>query len=115
MGKKEQKKELRNDSEGFPLHMIAPFTHLVSIWLLWRLSLGSCGLKSAIVTIILAYMEDHLRNKDRLMKEWEALCSYTAVSIAQSDAKKNRCASVKEIDIAATLEHVRDQRHQGSV
>lgn len=44
-----------------------------------------------------AYMEDHLRNKDRLMKEWEALCSYqaepSAVSVAQSDAntKKNRC------------------------
>lgn len=43
-----------------------------------------------------AYMEDHLRNKDRLMKEWEALCSYQAepstVSVAQSEAnaKKNR-------------------------
>lgn len=42
-------------------------------------------------------MEDHLRNKNRLMKEWEALCSYqaepSAVSVAQSDAnaKKNRC------------------------
>lgn len=42
-------------------------------------------------------MEDHLRNKDRLMKEWEALCSYQAepsgVSLALSDAnaKKNRC------------------------
>uniref|UniRef100_A0A1A7XQT0 Protein tyrosine phosphatase, receptor type, Nb n=1 Tax=Iconisemion striatum TaxID=60296 RepID=A0A1A7XQT0_9TELE len=48
--------------------------------------------------MILAYMEDHLRNKDRLMKEWEALCSYQAepssVSVAQSDAngKKNRCS-----------------------
>ncbi|XP_047211856.1 receptor-type tyrosine-protein phosphatase-like N isoform X2 [Girardinichthys multiradiatus] len=47
--------------------------------------------------MILAYMEDHLRNKDRLMKEWEALCSYQAepssVSVAQSDnnGKKNRC------------------------
>lgn len=47
--------------------------------------------------MILAYMEDHLRNKDRLMKEWEALCSYQAepssVSVAQGDAnaKKNRC------------------------
>jgi len=44
-----------------------------------------------------AYMEDHLRNKDRLMKEWEALCSYQAepssISVAQIDAntKKNRC------------------------
>uniref|UniRef100_A0A3Q3VR45 Uncharacterized protein n=1 Tax=Mola mola TaxID=94237 RepID=A0A3Q3VR45_MOLML len=47
--------------------------------------------------MILAYMEDHLRNKNRLMKEWEALCSYqaepSAVSVALSDAntKKNRC------------------------
>uniref|UniRef100_A0A3Q0RTW7 Protein tyrosine phosphatase receptor type N n=1 Tax=Amphilophus citrinellus TaxID=61819 RepID=A0A3Q0RTW7_AMPCI len=47
--------------------------------------------------MILAYMEDHLRNKDRLLKEWEALCSYqaepSAVSVAQGDAnaKKNRC------------------------
>lgn len=25
-----------------------------------------------------SYMEDHLQNKDRLDKEWEALCSYQA-------------------------------------
>lgn len=48
--------------------------------------------------LLQAYMEDHLRNKNRLMKEWEALCTYqaepSAVSVAQSDAnsKKNRCA-----------------------
>ncbi|XP_041119719.1 protein tyrosine phosphatase receptor type Na isoform X1 [Polyodon spathula] len=46
--------------------------------------------------MILAYMEDHLKNKDRLQKEWEALCSYQAepsiCSVAQSEAnlKKNR-------------------------
>ncbi|XP_061780106.1 receptor-type tyrosine-protein phosphatase-like N isoform X3 [Nerophis lumbriciformis] len=46
--------------------------------------------------MILAYMEDHLRNKDRLFKEWEALCSYQAepssVTVAQTDpnVKKNR-------------------------
>uniref|UniRef100_A0A8C1ULY7 Protein tyrosine phosphatase receptor type Na n=1 Tax=Cyprinus carpio TaxID=7962 RepID=A0A8C1ULY7_CYPCA len=46
--------------------------------------------------MILAYMEDHLKNKDRLQKEWEALCSYQAepssVSIAQSESnmEKNR-------------------------
>ncbi|XP_034035215.1 receptor-type tyrosine-protein phosphatase-like N [Thalassophryne amazonica] len=54
--------------------------------------------------MILAYMEDHLRNKDRLMKEWEALCSYqaepSAVSVAQSDAnaKKNRCSDSAPYD-----------------
>ncbi|XP_028837512.1 receptor-type tyrosine-protein phosphatase-like N isoform X2 [Denticeps clupeoides] len=47
--------------------------------------------------MILAYMEDHLKNKDRLLKEWEALCSYQAepstVSMAQNEnnMKKNRC------------------------
>ncbi|KAG7330993.1 hypothetical protein KOW79_004962 [Hemibagrus wyckioides] len=46
--------------------------------------------------MILAYMEDHLKNKDRLLKEWEALCSYQAepssVSVAQSESnlEKNR-------------------------
>lgn len=43
-----------------------------------------------------AYMEDHLRNRDRLAKEWQALCAYQAepsvCSIAQNEAnlKKNR-------------------------
>lgn len=43
-------------------------------------------------------MEDHLRNKDRLQKEWEALCSYQAepssVAVAQapSSMDKNRHA-----------------------
>lgn len=42
------------------------------------------------------YMEDHLSNKDRLLKEWELLCSYQAepssVTVAQSEmnTKKNR-------------------------
>uniref|UniRef100_A0A8C3AZV0 Protein tyrosine phosphatase receptor type Na n=1 Tax=Cyclopterus lumpus TaxID=8103 RepID=A0A8C3AZV0_CYCLU len=48
--------------------------------------------------MILAYMEDHLRNKDRLQREWEALCSYQAdpssVAVAQlpSNMDKNRHA-----------------------
>ncbi|NXC50456.1 PTPRN protein, partial [Penelope pileata] len=46
--------------------------------------------------MILAYMEDHLRNRDRLAKEWQALCAYQAepsvCSVAQSEPnlKKNR-------------------------
>uniref|UniRef100_A0A671Z4S0 Protein tyrosine phosphatase receptor type Na n=1 Tax=Sparus aurata TaxID=8175 RepID=A0A671Z4S0_SPAAU len=44
--------------------------------------------------MILAYMEDHLRNKDRLQKEWEALCSYQAdpssVAVAQSSSNMDR-------------------------
>lgn len=43
-------------------------------------------------------MEDHLRNKDRLQREWEALCSYQAepssVAVAQlpNNMDKNRRA-----------------------
>ncbi|XP_066520203.1 receptor-type tyrosine-protein phosphatase-like N isoform X2 [Hoplias malabaricus] len=54
--------------------------------------------------MILAYMEDHVKNKDRLMKEWEALCSYQAeqstVSVAQNESnlKKNRCPDAVPYD-----------------
>ncbi|XP_015259190.1 PREDICTED: receptor-type tyrosine-protein phosphatase-like N [Cyprinodon variegatus] len=54
--------------------------------------------------MILAYMEDHLRNKDRLQKEWEALCSYQAepcsVAVAQEPANmdKNRHADALPYD-----------------
>ncbi|KAK2888995.1 hypothetical protein Q8A67_014370 [Cirrhinus molitorella] len=54
--------------------------------------------------MILAYMEDHLKNKDRLLKEWEALCSYQAepstISAAQSESnvKKNRCSDAVPYD-----------------
>ncbi|XP_070979084.1 protein tyrosine phosphatase receptor type Na isoform X1 [Oncorhynchus clarkii lewisi] len=47
--------------------------------------------------MILAYMEDHLKDKDRLMKEWNALCSYqaepSAVTVGQSEShlEQNRC------------------------
>ncbi|XP_056149252.1 receptor-type tyrosine-protein phosphatase N2-like [Lampris incognitus] len=46
--------------------------------------------------MILSYMEDHLKNKDRLEKEWEALCAYQAepnastVGLRDGNAKKNR-------------------------
>ncbi|XP_061465380.1 receptor-type tyrosine-protein phosphatase-like N isoform X2 [Rhineura floridana] len=46
--------------------------------------------------MILTYMEDHLRNRDRLAKEWQALCAYQAepntCDVAQREAnvKKNR-------------------------
>uniref|UniRef100_A0A8C9B0E8 Protein tyrosine phosphatase receptor type N n=1 Tax=Prolemur simus TaxID=1328070 RepID=A0A8C9B0E8_PROSS len=46
--------------------------------------------------MILAYMEDHLRNRDRLAKEWQALCAYQAepntCATAQGEGnfKKNR-------------------------
>ncbi|KAM9343493.1 protein tyrosine phosphatase receptor type Na [Pholidichthys leucotaenia] len=54
--------------------------------------------------MILAYMEDHLRNKDRLQKEWEALCSYqaepssVAVAHAPDNVGKNRHAEALPYD-----------------
>ena len=53
---------------------------------------------------VLSYMEDHIRNEDRLSKEWEALCSYKAehadISIG-ADTKhitKNRFRDVLPYD-----------------
>ncbi|XP_066483620.1 receptor-type tyrosine-protein phosphatase N2 [Tiliqua scincoides] len=38
--------------------------------------------------MILSYMEDHLKNKNRLEKEWEALCAYQAEPNAATIAHK---------------------------
>ncbi|XP_059200204.1 receptor-type tyrosine-protein phosphatase N2-like isoform X2 [Centropristis striata] len=54
--------------------------------------------------MILSYMEDHMKNKDRLEKEWEALCAYQAepnactISLKDGNAKKNRSAAVVAYD-----------------
>ncbi|XP_076046373.1 tyrosine phosphatase IA-2 isoform X2 [Oratosquilla oratoria] len=46
--------------------------------------------------MVLSYMEDHLRNKDRLEQEWIALCAYeaepcaTTVALKTDNSKKNR-------------------------
>ncbi|XP_068030617.1 receptor-type tyrosine-protein phosphatase N2 isoform X2 [Anomalospiza imberbis] len=54
--------------------------------------------------MILSYMEDHLKNKNRLEKEWEALCAYQAEpndsSVAQQEenAQKNRSRAVVPYD-----------------
>lgn len=45
-------------------------------------------------------MEDHLKNKNRLEKEWEALCAYQAepndstVAQQEENAQKNRSRAV---------------------
>lgn len=45
-------------------------------------------------------MEDHLKNKDRLEQEWEALCAYQAepnvrtIGMKDGNAKKNRSTAV---------------------
>ncbi|KAJ8725767.1 hypothetical protein PYW08_003950 [Mythimna loreyi] len=54
--------------------------------------------------IVLAYMEDHLRNKDRLEQEWRALCAYeaepcaTTAALKQDNTGKNRYADVLPYD-----------------
>lgn len=54
-----------------------------------------------LLTLFLqSYMEDHLKNKDRLEKEWEALCAYQAepnactIGLKDGNVKKNRSAAV---------------------
>ncbi|XP_062386798.1 receptor-type tyrosine-protein phosphatase N2-like isoform X2 [Sardina pilchardus] len=54
--------------------------------------------------MILSYMEDHLKNKDRLEQEWAGLCAYeaepnaTSVGLRDGNAKRNRCSSVVAYD-----------------
>ncbi|XP_029308859.1 receptor-type tyrosine-protein phosphatase N2-like [Cottoperca gobio] len=54
--------------------------------------------------MILSYMEDHMKNKDRLEKEWEALCAYQAEpntctsGLKDGNTKKNRSTAVVAYD-----------------
>nr|CAG4638266.1 EOG090X01LO [Cyclestheria hislopi] len=55
--------------------------------------------------MVLSYMEDHLRNKDRLDQEWQALCAYeaepstsTSVASKPENENKNRCPDVLPYD-----------------
>ncbi|XP_077078086.1 solute carrier organic anion transporter family member 5A1b isoform X1 [Siphateles boraxobius] len=54
--------------------------------------------------MILAYMEDHLKNKNRLESEWEALCAYqaepnaTTIGHRDGNVKKNRTSTVIAYD-----------------
>ncbi|PNF34880.1 Receptor-type tyrosine-protein phosphatase N2 [Cryptotermes secundus] len=59
--------------------------------------------------MVLSYMEDHLKNKDRLEQEWVALCAYEAepcaTTIAQKaeNMKKNRYPEVLPYDHARVV------------
>ncbi|XP_068715435.1 receptor-type tyrosine-protein phosphatase N2-like isoform X2 [Montipora foliosa] len=54
--------------------------------------------------VVLSYMEDHLKNKDRLNKEWEALKTYeaepnsTETGKLEKNVKKNRYSDVLPYD-----------------
>lgn len=59
--------------------------------------------------MVLSYMEDHLRNKDRLEQEWVALCAYeaepcaTTVALKPENVKKNRYPEVLPYDHARVV------------
>ncbi|EFB17836.1 hypothetical protein PANDA_014772, partial [Ailuropoda melanoleuca] len=59
--------------------------------------------------MVLAYMEDHLKNKNRLEKEWEALCVYQAepnsslVAQREENVPKNRSPAVLTYDHSRVL------------
>ncbi|KAF7477419.1 Hypothetical predicted protein [Marmota monax] len=59
--------------------------------------------------MILAYMEDHLKNKHRLEKEWDALCAYQAepssslVAQREENLPKNRSLAVLTYDHSRIL------------
>ena len=47
--------------------------------------------------MVLAYMEDHLKNKQRLEQEWVALCGYEAEPCATTIAFKVYICSLKSL------------------
>ncbi|XP_041697904.1 receptor-type tyrosine-protein phosphatase N2-like [Coregonus clupeaformis] len=68
--------------------------------------------------MILSYMEDHLKNKNRLEKEWEALCAYQAepnastTGLGAGNIKKNRSNAVVAYDHSRIILKV--ENSQGS-
>ncbi|RZF34997.1 hypothetical protein LSTR_LSTR015400 [Laodelphax striatellus] len=56
---------------------------------------------------ISSYMEDHLRNKDRLEQEWTALCAYEAEPCATAIAQRPENASKNRYVNALPYDHAR--------
>lgn len=57
--------------------------------------------------MILAYMEDHLKNKNRLEKEWEALCAYQAEPNAATIAHKEENVQKNRSQVVVAYDHCR--------
>ncbi|KAM6452068.1 receptor-type tyrosine-protein phosphatase N2 isoform 1-T1 [Liasis olivaceus] len=57
--------------------------------------------------MILAYMEDHLKNKNRLEKEWEALCAYQAEPNATTIAHKEENVQKNRSQVVVAYDHCR--------
>lgn len=52
-------------------------------------------------------MEDHLRNKGRLQREWEVLCRYEAEPSARDAALQTECAPLNRLDAPLPYDHSR--------
>ncbi|XP_053677570.1 receptor-type tyrosine-protein phosphatase-like N [Anopheles nili] len=57
--------------------------------------------------MVLSYMEDHLRNKGRLQREWEALCRYEAEPSARDAALQAPCAPLNRPGAPLPYDHSR--------
>lgn len=57
--------------------------------------------------MVLSYMEDHLRNKGRLQREWEALCRYEAEPSARDAALQTQCAPLNRTGAPLPYDHSR--------
>ncbi|KAJ8957783.1 hypothetical protein NQ314_006496, partial [Rhamnusium bicolor] len=59
--------------------------------------------------MVLSYMEDHLKNKDRLEQEWVALCAYvaepceTTIALKKENVEKNRYPEIIPYDHARVI------------
>lgn len=59
--------------------------------------------------MVLSYMEDHLKNKDRLEQEWVALCAYVAepcemtIAMKKTNKENNRYPEVAPYDHARVV------------
>lgn len=52
-------------------------------------------------------MEDHLRNKGRLQREWDVLCRYEAEPSAREAALQVQCAQLNRPDAPLPYDHSR--------
>lgn len=52
-------------------------------------------------------MEDHLRNKGRLQREWDVLCRYEAEPSAREAALQSQCAQLNRPDAPLPYDHSR--------
>ncbi|XP_031636575.1 uncharacterized protein LOC116349327 [Contarinia nasturtii] len=57
--------------------------------------------------MVLSYMEDHLRNKGRLQREWDVLCRYEAEPGARDAALQSQCAQLNRPDAPLPYDHSR--------